>query len=130
MEDIYFFEEGLYGFENLKRFVFTNFDKDTDNIFSHMVSLDNPDIGFIVVPPHEIHNDYDIEVDDFELEKIGAIKIEDIILLSIVILSKSENKIYLNLKSPIILSKNTKKGKQIILNDNRYNTRYAINIAN
>lgn len=130
MEDIYTFEEGLFGFENLKKFVFTGLNEDTENIFRHMVSLDNPDIGFIVVPPHQIYNHYDIDVDDFELEKIGVLKPEDIIVLSIVILSKVENKIYVNLKSPIILSVNSKKGKQIILDDNRYETRYAINLPN
>lgn len=130
MEYVYTFEEGLYGFEDLKKFIFTSLDEDSENIFRHMVSKDNPDVGFIVVPPHEIYDNYDIDIDDFELKKIEVLKPEDIIVLSIVLLSKSENKIYVNLKSPIILSVNSKKGKQIILDDNRYEARYAIDLPN
>lgn len=129
-DDIFIFEEGLYGFEDLRKFIFINTSNEEDGLFKHMVSLENPDIGFIVAPPHLIYDNYDIEIDDIELEKIGVKSIDDIIVLSIVVLSKEENKIYINLKSPVILSIPSNKGKQIILDNDLYETRHSISIVN
>lgn len=127
-KDIFIFENGLYGFEYLRRFVFIDKSENSDNPFKLMVSLDNPQISFIVVPPFEIYKEYAIEIDDVELKKIGADKPCDIIILSIVTLSK--NSMSLNLKSPIILSLATNKGKQIILDDDKYDTKYIVSILN
>ena len=127
-EDVFIFENGLYGFEYLRRFIFINKGENPDNPFKLMISLDDPQISFIVVPPFEIYKEYDIEIDDVELNKIGANNPCDIIILNIVTLSK--NSISLNLKSPIILSLATNKGKQIILVDDRYDTKYVVSLLN
>ncbi len=125
-EDVFIFENGLYGFEYLRRFIFINKSENSDNPFKLMISLEDPQISFIVVPPFEIYKEYDIEIDDIELNKIGANNPCNIIILSIVTLSKSS--ISLNLKSPIILSLATNKGKQIILDDDRYDTKYIVDV--
>ena len=127
-KDIFIFENGLYGFEHLRRFVFINRSKNPDNPFKLMISLDNSNISFVVVSPFEICKDYEIDIEDLELNKIGVAQSSDIIVLSIVTLSK-EN-ISLNLKSPIILSLATNKAKQIILKDDRYDTKHTINLLN
>lgn len=127
-DDLFIFENGLYGFEHLRRFVFVNKSKNPDNPFKLMVSLDNPEISFIVVPPFEVCSNYEIDIDDIELKKIGVSKLEHMVILCIVTLSK-EN-ISTNLRSPIILSLSTNKGKQIILEDDKYETKHMINIRN
>lgn len=125
-EDVFIFENGLYGFEYLRRFIIINKSENSDNPFKLMISLDDPQISFIVVSPFEIYKEYDIEIDDLELNKIGANNPCDIVILSIVTLSKYS--ISLNLKSPIILSLATNRGKQIILDDDRYDTKYIVDV--
>ncbi len=114
------FEKGLYGLEHLKRYQLVDCEDDLESPFKMMHSLDDSKVSFIVVSPHEIHEDYDIEIEDFELESIGVQDESDVLVMSIVSFSGKDRTLSANLKSPLILSMSSNKGRQIILNDSPY----------
>lgn len=118
-----YFPNGIYGFEELKRFAFSH-SVHNDNPFKLMVSVDKPEIGFIIISPFDVLSDYDIEVDDSELSEIGIHSHEDIAIYCITVVR--ENKVSVNLKSPVIFSNVTKKGMQIITDNNKYSVRHII----
>ena len=123
MENEITFEKGLFGFDHLKRFLFTNSDKE-ENPFKHMISIEQPEIGFIIISPFIACNDYEIEIDDKEVEQIGTTNIEDINIFCIA--TVKQDKISVNLKSPIVFSPVTKKGFQTIIDDERYSIKHII----
>lgn len=126
--DVFLFEDGLYGFEQLKKYVFINQGASADHIFRLMVSVDRPEISFIVVPPTFIHDHYEVKVDDADLESLSIVDENDIMVLCIVSIAKDNKHIFVNLKSPVILSMSEKKGKQIILDSSPYEIRHIIKI--
>lgn len=129
LKDIYTFKEGIYGFEQLKKFVFVN-QGNKENIFRLMISIDKPEIGFIVVPPTFVYKNYEIEICDTELENIGVKSEHDLFVLCIVTLSKDNTRIFVNLKSPLVFSSSAKSGKQVILDNSPYKIRHMISIKN
>lgn len=126
IDQIVTFDKGLYGLEHLKRYQLMDREDDPTGPFKMLHSLDESNVSFIVVSPHEIQEDYDIEIEDFELKSIGVQEESDVLVMCIVSFSKDDQALSANLKSPLILSMASKKGRQIILNDSPYPVRYAL----
>jgi flagellar assembly factor FliW len=129
-KDVFLFFNGIYGFEQHHQFGFINQTDDANNPFRLMVSLSNPDISFVVIPPTFIHDNYEIKIDDIELKELGIKDESDILVFCIVSLSHNNNSIYVNLKSPIVLSVSKKCGKQIILDNSPYEIRHIVELGN
>jgi len=64
-EDVLYFEEGLLGFEDVKKYVIVKLDE--SGIFSCFQSMDRKEVGFIVMNPWDVVKDYEIDIDDKEL---------------------------------------------------------------
>jgi flagellar assembly factor FliW len=127
MSEAYYFENGIYGFENIKEYTIGKLADNT--IFQTMEAKEDKATGFILVPPVFIDREYSIEVNDDELEDLGIKEEKDIVVLCIVSLVKGKNQIAVNLKSPLILSMSSKKGKQIILDQSSYDTRHIVDLS-
>ncbi len=122
-EETIYFENGIYGFEGLKQFVFNHI-LNTENPFKLMTSVEKPEIGFIVISPFDVLPDYDIEVNNSDLSQIGIKDYQDIAIYCISVVKRDT--ITVNLKSPVIYSKVTKKGVQIITDNDKYSVRHII----
>jgi flagellar assembly factor FliW len=122
---IIIFDEGLPGFEDLKQYALLSQD-DNDSPFQWLQSLDKPDIAFVVINPLELKKDYDIEVNDDILDSIGIDKPEDILLYAIVVIPQDIKKISMNLKAPVIINKEKRKGIQVVLDTDKYSVRHMI----
>ena len=126
-EDIaYTFADGIYGFADYKQFVFINQTQDIANPFRLMVALDAPEVSFVVVPPTFVHENYEIKIDDAELLELGIADEQDIMVFSIVSLADNGSELYVNLKSPLVLSMSTRFGRQIILDESSYQIRHVL----
>ena len=112
------FEKGLPGFENYKTFNLC--DIEGDSKFKLINSIEEENIGFIAISPFSVKKDYEINLDD---ETIKSLQIEtpnDVLLLNIITLGKTLEKSTVNLKAPIIINIKNNKGKQLILQDDKY----------
>lgn len=107
------FKDGIYGFEDLKKFAIINC-TETNPIY-WLQSIEDGDIALPVIDPFIIKDDYVIDVDDKELESIGTEKEEDIIVYNVVVLPKDITKITVNLVAPIIINISNNQAKQVIL---------------
>jgi len=114
-ENILEFRDGLAGFEEYKRFIIVS-DKELYPIF-WLVSIDEPSLEFPIVNPFLFIPDYN---PDIELKEEGET------IFTIVTLRKEIDKITVNLKSPLVIDINLKKGKQVILNDEKYSPNYPL----
>lgn len=121
-KDIINFSEGIPGFEELKSFIVLSIDEKSD--LKCLQSTDNKDVCLILIAPWNYFCDYEIELSDEELNKLGIKKQEDVVVYNVITIRK--DKITANLTAPIVINTLNMKGKQIILSNSKYNLRQEI----
>ncbi len=110
------FPNGVYAFEENKRFVLLS-PCGEDKYPMWLQSVDNPNLCFIVFDPREFVSDYSVELDKETKELLKADGAE-LDLLCMAVVPDEYINTTLNLKSPIVINSETKKGVQVIAAEN------------
>jgi len=118
------FEQGIYGFEDVTQFVFVQ-NPQPDNPF-HRLHAVGRDFGFVVIDPRYVIPDYDFELSNENMLKLGAINSSQFVVLSIIVLNDKIEDITANLKSPIIINTDNNRGIQLILDEENYHVKHRI----
>ena len=113
---------GIPGFAAAKRFVLRGHDQGA--LFAWLVSLDVPDLAFVVTNPWEFFADYDPPVEPSQLQSLGVEAPEDLDFLVIVTLQDGQPT--LNLAAPVVLNARTRKGVQVVLDRGGYSARQPL----
>ncbi len=119
------FPKGLPGFEDVKKFVLLANDEE-DSIFMWLQSVDNQDLAFVVIDPKLIKGDYEVDVQEEEVEELEIREESETIILSIVVVPEDLMNMTANLKAPIIINNSNKKGKQVVLDCKDYSIKHYI----
>jgi flagellar assembly factor FliW len=119
------FEDGLPGFDKLKKYTLL-YNEENESPFKWLQSVDEPNLAFVVIDPFYIKSDYDIEISEEIMAKLGIEKPEDVDIYSIVVVPEDITKMSTNLKAPVIINTNKSKGAQIILEADTYKIRHYI----
>ena len=121
------FDEGLIGFEDKKRYtiLFNNESKSKGTI-SWLQSLDEPMLALPVVSPFVAMADYNPVVEDEVLAPLGELNDENLVILLTLTVPSDLTKMTVNLKAPIIINADTRKGCQAIAENSDYVVRYGI----
>lgn len=117
------FPEGLFGFELYHNYAI--YDSEYPP-FMWMQSIEEQKLAFLIVDPFLICDDYELDVDDKSLAKIGIKSPTDVFVMSIVTIPQGDGPVTANLQGPIIVNKNTNECLQVILNSNRWTTKHDI----
>lgn len=112
------FEKGIPGFENYRYFN-VNIVEGIKR-FYHIVSKEDSNIGFISISPFDIKKDYEIDLDDQFIKELDIKNEKDVLVLCLITLGKSLKDSTANLKAPIIINIKNNRGKQLILQDDKY----------
>ena len=115
--------EGLFGFEQYTKYALVDSDYEP---FLWLQSCENPNLAFLIVDPFLICNEYETDIDDASLNKIGITKPEDIIIMTIVTVPQDGSTITANFQGPLVINKKNHKCMQAILSDNRWSTKVDI----
>ncbi len=117
-EEIIDFTKPILGFDNCKQYLLL----ENESIFPTfwLQSINNTDIAFPVVSPYSIDEDYSIKLQVHDIEDIQLKKIEDALILTLMVVPQSISSIRTNLRAPIIYNPENKMAKQLILNDDKY----------
>lgn len=107
------FESGLFGFEELTKFVLI---KQDDDLFFWLNSVEEPEIAFPMVGTKLLDEDYP---DDNSDEGFA-----------IVTLNPDPQKITVNLKAPVYINRDDKLGRQRILDTDKYAVDYNLFVDN
>lgn len=122
---VVFFENGILGFENCKRYTLLYNDETGERPeISWLQSLDEPALAIPVISPFLIKPDYNPEVEDELLKPLGELNEENIIVLVSVTVPREIEKISANLKAPFVINSDTRKGAQIITENPDYEVKY------
>lgn len=119
------FSWGLPGFPEQKRFVPLHYGSSTSIFF--LQALDLPELAFIIADPFQIIGNYvvDIPQDDLEALKISAP--EDTAVYVILTIRQGGKEVTANLVAPLVINTVKKAGRQVILFNSPYNSRYPLN---
>lgn len=116
-EKIITFEKGLIGLPDLKKFALITDAEGEDSKIQWLQSLDEPSMALPIIDPYEILDEYNPVVEDELLKPLGEFKEEDMMLMVTIRVPEDITKMSINLKGPIIINVEARKGCQIIVED-------------
>lgn len=123
-EDIITFSKGLPGFENLKKFIM--FSVEENEIFNILHSLENEEMGLIIVSPFTVKPDYEFKLDNKIIDALNIESEEDVLVFNTVTLNTEVSRITTNLKAPIVINNKNKTAEQVILENDRYSIKHPL----
>jgi flagellar assembly factor FliW len=112
------FPLGLPGFENEKRFLSLAQPAHQPLVF--LQSLTTPDVCFIALPAAAVEPSYELELDDPDLEALGAESARADDLLKLALVTITETAMTANLFAPIVINTNNLRAVQAISPSQRY----------
>ena len=122
-EQLVTFPEGLLGFEKYTKFALIDSEYEP---FIWLQSLDESALAFLMIDPFIINPDFEVDIDDKELGKIGIKDPSDVLVMTIVTVPNDGSPVTANLRGPVIINKKTHEGMQAILNDPKWTTKFDI----
>lgn len=123
-KDVLSFPAGLPGFEKENRFVLLDFPD--NHVFFALQSVQTPELSFVVTDPFSFFLDYKIELDDAAVKTLDIEQPDDVALLLVLTVREPFEETTANLQAPIVINKNTKKARQLILTGTPYGTRHSL----
>lgn len=118
-DKIIILEKGMIGFPDLKHFALI-FDEEKEQKTTSIMwlqSMDEPDVAFPVMMPHAVKEDYDPQVSEEMIAPLGELNPENTYFLVTVTVPKKVEDFSVNLKAPIIINMDNRKGVQLIVED-------------
>jgi flagellar assembly factor FliW len=113
------FAAGLPGFPEAHRFSLEPLDPRLEP-FCRMRSLDQPGLGFTVLPPGVLFDDYQVVVDEESVERLGLRAPDDAVVLAIVTLAIPPEPPKVNLLGPIVVNRSTGAAAQVVQHGSAY----------
>lgn len=123
-QQVIHFEQGIPGFLNEKRFVVSMFAEDTP--FFVLQSVETPSLAFVVTDPFHFRKDYHFDLPDTVVEQLEIKSEEDVAVYVILTLQDPFESTTANLQAPLIINYQRQLGKQVVLDDSNYGTRYLL----
>ncbi|MBU3159062.1 flagellar assembly protein FliW [Clostridium frigoris] len=117
-EDVIMFKKGLPGFKELKKFIIFPLEK--NEVFSILHSIENTEMGLVMVSPFNVIKDYEFKIPDTCIKELVIAKEEEVLVLTTVTLNSNIKNMTTNLKAPIIVNIKEKLGEQLILDNDKY----------
>ena len=115
--------EGFYGFEGYHRFALLDAEQKP---FLWIQSLEDVQLAFIALDPFIFRPDYEINIDDTELQPLQITSPSDVVVLALVTIPTDGSPITANLQGPLIINKKNQQGMQLILDGKNWKTKHDI----
>lgn len=110
-------ENGMIGLPEMKHFALIFDEEKESGKIKWFQSMDDPETAFPVMDPMEIKADYNPTINDDILKPLGELNDDNTFILTTLTVPKDVEKMSLNLKAPIVINTETRKGAQIIVED-------------
>jgi flagellar assembly factor FliW len=124
VRNIIYFNEGILGFEEVKEYLL--YHEDDSGIIWNLQSAHSDVPSFLAVDPYPLVSEYNFQLSQSELDYFGETDVENFCVLVIAVIKPNLADSVVNLKAPIVIDVNTKKAKQIILENSDYPIRYKL----
>lgn len=114
---------GLFGFEEYTDFALIESEYEP---FVWLQSLQEKNLAFLLIDPFLICEDYEADIDDRELLKIGIKDPADVMVMTVVTVPSDGSAVTANLQGPLIINKKNRRCMQAILDGTRWTTKHNI----
>lgn len=122
-EQIIEFPDGILGFEEYHRYVVF---ESSDHIFSFLQSVEVPWLSFVVIMPELLRSDYYVDLEPQLVKELGFEDPEEGKVFVIVTVPEDVTEMTANLQAPIVINRETRLAKQVILTDGMYKVRHNV----
>lgn len=119
------FEEGIFGFEQERKFLPVALEEGSDAIV-YLQSAENEELSFIIMNPFLLKEDYNPVLAKEDYEKLGTSDEKDLSYYVLCVIGNSAKESTVNLKCPIVVNNVTRQARQVILNTNEYGFRHLL----
>ena len=119
------FPEGILGFDFIKKFIIMDAEE-PDSPFKWMQAFDEKDLAFVIIRPLDFMEEYELAIQQNDLDIVKADNINDLITFAIVTIPDNPRNMTANLQGPIIINPLKRIGKQAISLSERYTVRHNI----
>lgn len=121
------FPYGIIGFEEYKRFaIMYDEDNKAKTKISWLQSLEEPLMALPVIDPLAITEEYVPVIEDELLAPLGNPADEDLLFLLAMTVPSDMKKVTANMKAPFIINAATKKGVQLIVENEDYPVKFNV----
>ncbi|WP_026835005.1 flagellar assembly protein FliW [Eubacterium xylanophilum] len=119
-------ERGLMGFEDYKNYTILFDSEKEKTTISWFQSLDEPGLAIPVINPLIVKPDYNPVVEDELLKGMGELTEENLVILLTMTVPSDITQMTVNLMAPIIINSDTRKGAQVIVENDDYEIKYKV----
>lgn len=123
-KEIIYFESGLPGFLEEKKFVILSIDQDSPIYI--LQSTTTPYLAFFITTPFVIDQHYDITIPDPVVKSLKLNNKDEVVLYVVLTLHDPFKESTANLKAPLIVNRVSRLGKQLVLNDSNYQIKHPL----
>ncbi|MBE5839947.1 MAG: flagellar assembly protein FliW [Butyrivibrio sp.] len=120
------FPNGIIGFPDMTRFTLMHDEDQGSNTIKWLQSIDEPNFAMPVMDPLVVCPDYKPVVDKNEVEYIGNLSEEEMLVLVTVTVPHDLKLMTVNLKGPFIINTKDMKASQTIIDNDEYPVKFPI----
>lgn len=121
---ILYFEDGLPGLEDFKRYVLLS--NEESRPVSWLQAIDGEHISLPVTDPFKMCPDYSFDISQDDINALSIKDVKDVFVLSVLVIPKNVSIMTINLSAPIIINVRNNKGCQIVLDKREYRVRVPV----
>ena len=114
---------GLFGFEEYTDFALVDCEYEP---LIWLQSLQDPNLAFLLIDPFLITDEYEADIADSELMRIGIKDPADVTVMTIVTVPGDGSPVTANFQGPLIINKKNHLCMQAILDSSRWTTKHNI----
>ena len=123
------FPEGIPAFEEFHEYVLINVVEEIPYLY-YMQGIGENAPCFAVIDPYYFVADYIPHISPADVKNLQCSGLEELRYLAIAIIESELEKSVMNLKSPLVICPETRKAKQIVLENDDYPLRYPLFVPN
>ncbi len=114
---------GFFGFPESHKFALIDAEQKP---FIWVQSLDDAALAFLAVDPFLVRSDYEIDLDDADVEALGISSPSDVLIFALITIPAYGSAITANLQGPLIINKRNNKARQVIHPDPKWTTKHDL----
>lgn len=124
-ENVITFDSGIIGFEKYREYLLCPIEENSDVLVS-LQSVENENLSFFAMNPFYLDKDYDPELEDEDMKELEAEDLRDTAFYVILVVKENMPDSTVNMRCPVAINMNKRKGRQIVQNNEKYGFREKI----
>ncbi len=125
-DEILTFENGIFVFEDSKKFALMYFEDGTDAMVC-LQSIEDEDLAFVLMNPFFLLPSYQPELKDSDIELLELDEnTEGVLYYAVCVAKDSLPESTINLRCPIVINPSNRKAVQVILENDEYSFRHSL----